>query len=94
MALSDQEFIFIWSSAAGGNVQIVQLLCELKCPINQKDTVCSFTISSALSSPHVFFLWNRINSANVVEHLFFSFFCHGEWSSRDGVVYAIDFPVY
>lgn len=30
---------FNWPSASGGNAQVVQLLCELKSPVNLKDAV-------------------------------------------------------
>lgn len=47
---------FILSSAASGNIQTVQLLCELKSPVNLKDAVRSFIITSTLVFPDSFFL--------------------------------------
>ena len=45
-------FLFLFSSAASGNIQIVQLLCELKSPINVKDAVRAFIITFP---PHTYF---------------------------------------
>lgn len=47
---------FILSSAASGNIQTVQLLCELKSPVNLKDAVRTFIITSTLVFPDLFFL--------------------------------------
>lgn len=35
---------FIFSSAASGKIQTIQLLCELRSPTNLKDAVCTFTL--------------------------------------------------
>lgn len=47
---------FVLSSAASGNIQMVQLLCELKSPVNLKDAVRTFIITSTLSFPDLIFL--------------------------------------
>lgn len=45
---------FISPPAASGSIQIVQLLCELKSPINLKDAVCTFILTPI---PQTYFSW-------------------------------------